>query len=42
MSAPFSVVAFVASVLDAEAQALADHEAGLCHLSEWSCSHCRP
>ena len=24
----------------AEAQALADHRAGTCHLSEFSCSHC--
>ena len=24
----------------AEAEALRAHEAGTCHLSEWSCSHC--
>lgn len=24
----------------AEAQAHADHDAGTCHLSEWSCSWC--
>lgn len=24
----------------AEAQARAEHDAGTCHLSEWSCSHC--
>lgn len=28
------------AVTSAEAQALAAHEAGTCHLSEWSCSHC--
>jgi len=29
-----------AAVLRAEAEALRAHEAGTCHLSEWSCSHC--
>ena len=29
-----------AAVLRAEAEALRAHEAGECHLSEWSCSHC--
>ena len=24
----------------AEARALAEHKAGACHLSEWSCSYC--
>lgn len=24
----------------AEAEALAQHQRGECHLSEWSCSHC--
>ena len=28
------------AVADAEAEALRLHEAGECHLSEWSCSHC--
>ena len=28
------------AVADAEAEALRLHEAGGCHLSEWSCSHC--
>jgi len=28
------------AVADAEAEALRAHEAGECHLSEWSCSHC--
>ena len=30
----------VAAVEHAEAEALRAHEAGTCHLSEWSCSHC--
>ena len=29
-----------AAVARAEAEALRAHEAGTCHLSEWSCSHC--
>ena len=29
-----------AAVARAEAEALRAHEAGECHLSEWSCSHC--
>ena len=28
------------AVADAEAEALRAHEAGTCHLSEWSCTHC--
>ena len=34
------VDAFIAAVEAAEADALAAHNAGTCHLSEWSCSHC--
>ena len=30
----------VAAIERAEAEALRAHEAGTCHLSEWSCSHC--
>ena len=30
----------VAAIERAEAEALRLHEAGECHLSEWSCSHC--
>lgn len=29
-----------AAIATAEAQALAAHEAGTCHESEFSCSHC--
>ena len=29
-----------AAIERAEAEALRAHEAGECHLSEWSCSHC--
>ena len=29
-----------AAIERAEAEALRAHEAGTCHLSEWSCSHC--
>jgi len=29
-----------AAVLRAEAEALRAHEAGTCHLSEWSCTAC--
>jgi len=29
-----------AAVANAEAAAVAAHNAGTCHLSEWSCSHC--
>lgn len=29
-----------AAIAAAEAVALAEHKAGTCHLSEWSCSHC--
>ena len=32
--------ALVAAVADAEAIALADHTAGTCSESEWSCSYC--
>lgn len=28
------------AIAAAEAQASTDHEAGTCHLSEWSCSFC--
>lgn len=28
------------AIATADARALADHEAGTCHQSEWSCSHC--
>ena len=28
------------AVADAEAEALRAHEAGTCHLSEWSCTAC--
>ena len=35
-----SVVSVAQAVADAEAEALRLHEAGECHLSEWSCSHC--
>lgn len=31
---------FIAAVERAEAAALVAHDAGTCHLSEWSCSHC--
>ena len=34
------VVSVAQAVADAEAEALRAHEAGTCHLSEWSCSHC--
>lgn len=30
----------LAAIEAAEAAALAAHEAGTCHLSEWSCSYC--
>jgi hypothetical protein len=30
----------IAAIEAAEQQARAEHEAGTCHLSEWSCSHC--
>lgn len=30
----------VAAVEAAEAEALRQHQAGTCHLSEWSCSYC--
>lgn len=30
----------ISAVERAEAEALAAHEAGACHLSEWSCSWC--
>ncbi|MCB9376997.1 MAG: hypothetical protein H6515_14175 [Microthrixaceae bacterium] len=30
----------VAQIDAAEAEALAGHQAGICHDSEWSCSHC--
>lgn len=29
-----------AAIERAEAEALRAHEAGTCHLSEWSCTHC--
>ena len=32
---------FIAAIAAAEAQARADHERGVCHLSEWSCSPCQ-
>lgn len=28
------------AIATAEAQSLIDHDAGNCHLSEWSCSFC--
>lgn len=31
---------FALKVHEAESKALAEHIAGTCHLSEWSCSHC--
>ena len=31
---------FLDAVEAAEQRALADHQAGVCHPSEWSCSHC--
>ena len=34
------LVSVAQAVADAEAEALRAHEAGECHLSEWSCSHC--
>lgn len=30
----------IAAVAAAEAEVQAQHEAGTCHLSEWSCSYC--
>lgn len=30
----------LAAVTQAEDRAMADHVAGVCHLSEWSCSAC--
>jgi len=30
----------IIAIATAEARALGEHEAGRCHLSEWSCSHC--
>jgi hypothetical protein len=32
----------VALVAEAESRAFAEHALGICHLSEWSCSHCEP
>ena len=34
------VMSAAEAVAAAEAEALRAHEAGTCHLSEWSCSHC--
>jgi hypothetical protein len=28
------------AIASAEAQARAEHDSGICHLSEWSCSYC--
>lgn len=33
-------IAIAAAIAAAEAQARAEHDAGTCHLSEFSCSHC--
>lgn len=30
----------ITAITQAEAEALAQHEAGTCHQSEWTCSHC--
>lgn len=30
----------IAAIAAAEDQARANHDAGICHLDEWSCSHC--
>lgn len=35
-----AVALLVAAVTAAEADARRQHDEGLCHLSEWSCSHC--
>jgi hypothetical protein len=37
---PPTVDDLVVAVERAEAEAFARHEAGTCHLSEWSCSYC--
>ena len=33
-------IAIAAAIAAAEAEARRQHDAGTCHLSEWSCSHC--
>jgi hypothetical protein len=37
---PAAVRSIMAAIHNAEARALAAHQAGTCRLSEWSCSHC--
>lgn len=39
-AAAINLLSVAQAVADAEAEALRAHEAGECHLSEWSCSHC--